>query len=701
MGTKLDSPRMPAQQMALRVAMLSAIAFVLFGIAFFRLWYLQVLDGGRYLAEARENRDRIERIQAPRGVIRDANGTAIVANRRSTTVSLDPRAVPKDFRDRIAEWGQAYGRWSARAERAAGRTPRDEGRRAVWRARAEKKIGPPPEMPQAEGDLLRLYERLGRVLDRSAERINRTVVASLVQVPWADVAIKSEVDRAQRTYVGERQEQFPGVSVEQVYVRDFPQGDAAAHLLGTVGEVSPSQLEEKRFEDVEQGTVVGKGGLEWQYDEFLRGVDGESRLEVNALGERRGTARSTQPRPGRDLQLTLDLKLQKAGQRALASVGGGLPGAFVALNPRTGAIYAMGSAPTYNPRDLQGPFESQDAYKAQFENEGKPLVNRAVAGLYPAASTFKVVTALAALDVGLTTPEEVWNDTGCFKTGTREQDVACNAGKKVNGPVNLERAIAVSSDTYFYRLGLGFFKRESWGLQDWAKKLGFGRFPRIDLPEAAKGSVPSPETNKEITKKELACRKRTGKPSCGIGSGDSTYRGGDLVNLSVGQGGLVVSPLQLAIAYSTIANGGTVPVPHLGRQIDDSRGLVQKIQTPAPRRIEIDPADRQAIMDGFRQAAIGEGGTSTPVWKGGNEPWPDSRYPIFGKTGTAETPQGDQSWYVAYSYRGTPGRDPIVVVATVERGGFGAERAAPIARLILSQYFGVKAEVVAGSSRDR
>lgn len=702
MGRTVEAPRVPAQQMALRVAMISTAAFILFGIAFFRLWYLQVLDGSRYLAEARSNRVRVESIQAPRGVIRDASGNPIVANRRSSTLTLDPRAVPDELRTEINAWGQAYGSWSARAARAVGRQPRNADALPAWRARATGKIGAPPAMPKATGAQWALYERLGKVLQRSPERINATVVSSLVQVPYANIAIKNDVDAAQRSYVGERQDRFPGVAVEQVYVRAYPATDAAAQLLGTVGEISPKQLKLSRFEDVKAGTVIGQSGLEWQYDQDLRGVDGKSRLVVNALGERRGAVRGSEPRAGRDLQLTLDLKLQRAAQEAMARGGGGLPGAFVALNPRTGAVYAIGSVPTYNPRELLGPFDSEEAFRTKFiDAPDKPLFDRSITGLYPVGSTFKPVTALAALGANITTPGELYNDAGCIKTGKRDVDVACNAGKVAHGPVDLVRALEVSSDTYFYNLALRMFAKGNWSIQEWAKKLGFGRSTQIDLPGAAAGSVPSPETYKQITKAELACRKKKKVPSCGIGSGDPTFRGGDLVNLAVGQGGLQASPLQLAVAYSTIANGGLVPTPHVGKQIDDSRGFVKRIDPPPARRITIDPAARTAIMDGLFQAANGSGGTSTPVWKGGTKAWPTAKFPIFGKTGTAETPQGDQSWYVAYSYRGTPERDPIVVVTTVERGGFGAERAAPIARLILSQYFGQRPEFVSGSSRDR
>lgn len=704
MANKLDSSRVPAQQMALRVAMISTIAFVLFGIAFFRLWYLQVLDGGKYLAEARANRVRVEPVQAPRGVIKDVNGKPIVANRRSVTLTLDPRAIPDQFRTQIAEWGEAYGAWNRRGIRVVGAQPKDFDKLPQWRAKAQREIGPAPAMPQATGAQWALYERLGKVLRRSPERINATVVSSIVQVPWSNVAIKRDVDRAQRSYVGERQDQFPGVAIQQVYMRSYPAGDAAAQTLGTVGEIPPDEIGSQEFKGVEQGGVVGRSGLERQYDQFLRGTDGKTRIEVNALGERRGQAQSTTPRPGRDLQLTIDLKLQKYAQQAMATVAGGLPGAFVALNPKTGAIYAIGSMPTFNPRDLQGPFESAAEYRARFQSDasGHPLFNRAIAGAYPVGSTFKPVTALASLASGTRSASEVYNDTGCAKIGQRDQDRACNAGSQPNGPVDLVTALEVSSDTYFYTLAMKMFHAGDWSIQDWASKLGFGRSTGIDIPGAVKGNIPSPAWYKELNRKELKCRKERKVSSCGYGSGDAVYQGGEQAYLAVGQGGFQASPLQLALAYSGIVTGGTVPTPHIGKQIDDSRGFVQQVEPEPARKVEIKPADREAVMRGLFAAANGDRGTSTKVWRDG---WQRDRFPIYGKTGTAETSDGsggliDQSWYAAYSYRGTPDRDPIVVVATVERGGFGADVAAPVVRLILSQYFGAKKQLVEGTEAE-
>jgi penicillin-binding protein 2 len=212
------------------------------------------------------------------------------------------------------------------------------------------------------------------------------------------------------------------------------------------------------------------------------------------------------------------------------------------------------------------------------------------------------------------------------------------------------------------------------------------------------GSIPSPAFVRKINAWEAACRKKNGGKPCGIGSGNALWNPGDNENFAVGQGGLQATPLQMAIAYSTIINGGRVPTPHLGLQTEDSRAIAQPLDFPSKRRVAIDPAWRDAIMRGLFEAANSNGGTSKGVFDNG---WPRSRFPIFGKTGTAERPpNGDQSWYVAYSYDRNPDTKPIVVICTVENGGFGADSAAPAARLILSKWFGVQARLVRGTSQD-
>jgi penicillin-binding protein 2 len=236
-------------------------------------------------------------------------------------------------------------------------------------------------------------------------------------------------------------------------------------------------------------------------------------------------------------------------------------------------------------------------------------------------------------------------------------------------------------------------------LQKWAHKLGVARRTGIDLPGEVTGSIPSPAQVRRINRLQAYCLKHR-KPNqvCNIGSGNALWNPGDNENFAVGQGGLQATPLQMAVAYSTIINGGLVPTPHLGLQTSDSRGIVQPLDFPSARKVTIRPAWRDAIMKGLFEAANVDGGTSKTVFDNG---WPRTRFPIFGKTGTAERPpNGDQSWYVAYSYDKDPDVKPIVVICTIENGGFGADSAAPAARLILSNWFGVQEKLVRGESRD-
>jgi penicillin-binding protein 2 len=676
-------------QMAIRVAGVGVVAFVLFGIVFFRLWYLQVLDGDKYLAQARDNRVRTERIQAPRGEIVDVNNFPLVDNRKATVVSLDPASIPAPMRSAIAEYGQKAG------QRAA----KPKGHQ-----------GPQVPVPAATGDLLHRYKRLGKVLVLTAKTINQRVVDSIVQVPYANIRVKTGVPAAQRDYILERHSEFPGVTVEQLNVRQYPKKDMAAQILGTVGQITQQQLTDKSYKGATGGTDVGQSGLEAQYDQVLRGTDGQYHIEVNAAGERRQATTAVQPKAGDQLKLTLDQGLQQAGESALQTMGGGLPGAFVAMNPNNGAIYAMGSIPTYDPRDAApGRFSTKKAYDEKFINAstGFPLIDRADESAYPTGSIFKPITSLAALSSGVTTPETIFHDdTGCFQTGARKDiDVACNSGREHNGAINLVDALRVSADTYFYNVGKEMFAKPGQPLQTWARKLGITRKTGIDLPGEVKGTIPSPASFRAITRAELACRKRKHVPSCGYGSGDPDFRQGDNENFAVGQGGLQATPLQMAVAYSTIINSGRVPTPHLGLETQDSRGITQPLDFPSKRKIDIKPEWRDAIMEGLHQAANNEGGTSKTVFDDG---WPRDRFPIFGKTGTAERFYGplqieqDQAWYVAYSYdKSNPDAKPIVVVCTIEKGGFGADTAAPAARLILSKWFGVHPKVVHGDSTDR
>jgi penicillin-binding protein 2 len=707
-------------QLAVRVAVLGGFAFVLFAIVFFRLWFLQVLTGEEYVSQARENRVRKVRIEAPRGNIVDRNGRTLVETRVAPVVQVVPNQLPPD----VLKLADGYRAARAKVEgarlragdqlrslerelnedgRKANRAERRERRRLARASRTAAPVAVPP-LPASETSVARLYRRLGRVIDVSPHTIHRRVIEGIAETPYSNVTIKTDVDRAAFNYLRERKERFPGIAVEKLFLRSYPHDDLGAQLFGTLREISPKELKMPRYRRVAAGTRIGASGIEYSYDPYLRGKDGYTKVVINALGnrdERRQTTR-VEPRQGNQLKLTLDLDLQRAANNALrraiasAAVNGAKAGAFVAMDPRNGEVLALGSYPSFDANVFAKPLSQHKYDELSSEANGAPLFNRAIAATYPTGSTFKPVTAMAALQEGLITPSSTIVDSGEFKLGPQ---VFQNAKGAVNGPLQLVSALKVSSDVFFYELGN---RANSRGpiIQDWARRLGIGRRTGIDIPGEFAGLVPDAKWRNEGYDKYLQCAKKYKVP---VGTQQALYKcggierpwsAGDNVNLAVGQGDLQATPLQLAEAYSTIVNGGHVVRPHLGQAVEDGEGrLVEEIRKPARRRVEFSKTNQQAIMEGLHAATSQSGGTSADVFKG-------FQYPVYGKTGTAERGLNpDQSWYVAYVPHPTR---PIVVVTTVERGGFGAETAAPAARLILSEWFHLKDKTFhAGSSQTR
>jgi penicillin-binding protein 2 len=698
-------------QMALRVATLGFIALALFAIVFFRLWYLQVLAGDKYLAQANENRVRDRPIAAPRGDIVDRNGAPIVDSRLANVVQLSPSSLPVAERSAAATWGQhatqLAKRWVVTHD-------------AKWRARHKAAVPPLPPYPAIPVSLTQRFVAIGHVLHMRPITIQQRVVRSLATLPYAAVTLRIDVPRALLDFLEERKPQYPGIVPDTLFLRSYPEHELAAQLLGNVGQVSPGQLKEARFRGVHQGTIVGKSGIELAYDRYLRGRDGARVLQVDALGNfsRELVRQRRNPMPGRTVKLSLDLGLQRAGQAALAhgilqANANGNParaGGFVAMNPADGEVLAMGSAPSFDPSIFTKPISQKHFAELNSEASGAPLLNRAMQGEYPTGSTFKPFTALAALGTGRFTPAFSVADSGCITIGNVPR---CNAGKTPYGTVDMVNALKVSSDVYFYTLGLKLNSAHTETIQNEARNLGLGRLTGIDLPGEFAGNIPDWRWRLRQAAKEAHCRKKLHIPlsanvyyaaahGCGI-SDMRLWSEGDNVNLAVGQGDVQATPLQMATAYSTIVESGRVPRPHLGLEIDDANGnLIQNITPPAARHVHIDPAARQAVLDGLHLAASAPGGTSAPVWAG----WDQSALPVYGKTGTAETfDHGlpyNQSWYVCWVQDARNPKDPgIVIAVTIEKGGFGAEAAAPTARLIASHYFHQKAVFQVGTSQTR
>jgi penicillin-binding protein 2 len=655
-------------QLALRVAVVGSFALAMFAIIFFRLWFLQVLSGDRYLAQASVNRVRDITIPAARGQILDRSGSMLVDSQPTIAVQLSPPDLPKD----PARLRRLY----RRLAKVLGTSTRPTRCVIVGQRRAVRLATIPCKVAQQEALL-----------------------------PYANVTLNTNVRPEVHYYLAERQEQFPGVNVEQVWLRSYPLHDTAAQLFGTVGPITPVEVRTARYRGVSQNAIVGQSGLEWYYDQYLRGVDGSDQVQVDSLGRPTGALTQTKPVNGHTLKLSLDLGLQQAAQQALAQAIAGNPpasaGAFVALNPDNGEVLAMGSSPTFDPNIFTKPL-TQTAY-AQLNNaaSGYPLFNRAIQSAYPTGSTFKGITATAALQSGAWSLGDSYDDTGVYQNGGG--DIRHNAGHASYGVLDITQAIQVSSDDFFYNLGrlMNSIQPRGGALQQWARAYGLGRTTGVDLGGENPGILPSPRWRAARNRLELQCEHATGPfagkrrhHSCGIADG-RPWSVGDNENLAVGQGDLEATPLQLAVAYSTIANGGTVVRPHVGLEVDALDGtLLQRIDPAPARHLSLDSTNLDAIRSGLHNAASQPGGTSADVFSG----WPQDQYPIYGKTGTAQhNNQADQSWYVCYV---PDPRRPILVVVTVEQGGFGAAAAAPAARQILSKwFFGKRGHFVVGQSR--
>ncbi len=717
------SPTIPVSQgLALRVAIISGIAIAMFSVIFFRLWYLQVLTGEQYVQQANANRVRDLPIAAPRGQILDRNGNPIATSVTTNAVQIVPSALPEArmverqialYRERLAPAEKARLRAVAALrsfEATHSPSPSSAGARAELahlKARAEHPATVPvPALPGDAAGARHLFSRLGRLLGMPAREIDEHVVRGTTAVDYAPVTIKTDAGPGVLTEIGERANEYPGVIQQPVSIRRYRYGQMAAQVLGYVGSVSSTELEKKAFRGVPQGTIVGQEGLEYYYDRYLRGKTGVQRVEVNAEGYPvPSKLPPTEPEAGRSLRVTLDTGLQQEAEKALheakenAQAGGkpAVAGAFVAMDPRNGQILAIGSEPTFNPNEFAKPLsESQYKRLEGGENGVAPLLDRAVNGEYPTGSTFKPITAMAALEAGVLSPNEGLGAGKCIQVNGQGREF-CNAGMTDFGSVGLVEALKVSSDTYFYEVG----ERTNRGpiIQDEARKLGVGVENHIDLPSEFEGVIPDAAWRKRQNEAQEKCERSHPSHPCEIVAEKKPWTIGENMNLAVGQGDLLTNPLQMAVAYSTLANAythggeGWAPDPHLGMAIDESSGgLLQSLSFPS-RHVKLNDGDLNLVMEGIHEAASAQGGTSAPVWQG----WDQSEDPVYGKTGTAEhVGKVEQSWYMAYI--GNASR-PLVVAVTVEEGGFGAETAAPAARLIASEYYGKPEKFVAGTSK--
>jgi len=646
-----DKPIIQLPSVALRVAIMVGIAVVLFAIILFRLWFLQILSGQQFVAQANDNRLRSVKLLAPRGTITDRNGEVIVENRPGLAVGFRLMDVP-------------------------------------------------------DGQLDTEVERLARVLHSRPGKIRTEVMDHLrpswpaeIPMTWEKIVageaasydlivVKEDVSRTAMSYILEHIASFPGVEIRKNYLRAYPHGSLAAHLLGNMGEITKKQLKEQRFKGYSAGDVVGQGGLEWSYDRWLRGRDGVAKVEVDAFGRPKQhdpVPGGRSPEPGDTLVTTIDAKVQAKAEEALkyaiglAYSGGRYKadgGAALVLDVKTGEVIAMASFPTFDPNVWVGGISTKDNKKLADPHANRPLLNRAIQEQKAVGSTFKVVDAIAGLEEGVISPYTTFFCNGSFKPPIASDTTVWHCWLPGgHGISDLVRAITLSCDVYFYNVGYLFYQRQGTELEDWAMRLGMGKPTGIDVPGEVAGRVPTPAWRRSYFKSEV----------------DQLWTPGNSINLAIGQGDFEATPLQLAVTYAAIANGGYIVQPHIGKEIRDPQGkVVRDLRAAKPRKVDISQSTLDVVRRGLYEAANSATGTSSAVFAG---------YPkqVAGKTGTAEVfGSDDYAWYASYA----PANDPkYAVVVMVEQGGHGGSVAAPATRLIYDALFKMKSENVTGAVR--
>ncbi len=585
-----------------RIGILALIAAGIIGVLVLRLVWMQLFQGGQYKKIAEQNRTRQITDQAPRGTIYDRNGAVIVSNRPSFALSI----IPGEYTN------------------PEGTTP-----------------------------------LLSTITGVPADEIERLLKGS-EDFLYTPVRVKRDIDAAMIAQVEERQDYLPGVIIEAIPVRQYMYKELAAHVLGFVGRISEEEYARRKSQGVRATDLVGKDGLEREWEETLRGIDGGLRLEVNAGGEEVRSLGDRAAIAGKGLVLTIDANLQKAAEEALAvqitaSRNLGAPatgGAIVALDVKTGGVLAMASNPAFDPNVFAGGISSREWNKL-VANPNTPLSNRAIQNIYPPASVFKIVTAAAALEMELATPGEIFDDRGVYVLNGWS---FYGWNTKGLGKLTVSGALAWSSDPVFYELGR---RLGADNLASYALTFGYGQKSGIKLAGEEKGIVPTTEW-KQAT------------------YGEGWYPGETLI-AAIGQGYYLVTPLQQALLAMAAANSGIVYKPMLVDKVLTPEGnLADKLQPEILRTIYLRPEVWDTIRQGM--IAVIASGTGAATFKG----FPQT---VAGKSGSAETGRNTtHSWFVCYAPVETP---EIAVAVFVEDGGEGSMAAAPVARRVLEAYFSI------------
>ncbi len=672
--------------LALRATALGLVVLGLFGVLLFRLWALQVLHSDQAAVAAVQNQVRMTPVPAARGLVVDRNGVPLVENTGGLVVQLNPATLPQP---------------------ADCHTIRPGHRQAL----------------ASQPGCLVMY-RLATVLRAKFLSIVRQYQTGQHFNAGYAVTLHQPVTRTMVMYVKERAPEFRGVQFAQAFQRQYPQGALAPNILGSVGRVSKADLPGgalSRFyagEHLDPNGTVGKSGVEQIYDRYLRGSDGEVAQSFDAAGVPVGRPYLVRvPQAGDTLRLTIDAHLQRVAQQAItygirvAHADGQYyanRGAIVAMNPDTGAIYALSSWPTYDPSIWVPPYAGQKAVlkRAQMANKNKhvasPLVDLAAGAGFPAGSTFKPFTATAAWKQGFIGPGSTLPCTYTYQSPYDQSHRPFHNWGPYNATIDLPKALEISCDTFFYRLGNDFYgdflHRQRERFQYWLRQLGFGRPPTgFDLLSSA-GLVPT-----QRWKQQNPCFQ-AGTPNLCKGypaltPNESTiqkiWEPGDDITLAIGQSYLLVSPLQEAVAFSALANGGKIMAPHVVKEVLDpsTHQPVRQIAPRVVRNLHLSSELLNEIQTGLYGATHAGDGTSSAVFGA----YTGHPFTVYGKTGTAEVPNEcpncSDAWWSGWA---TNGHKRLVVVAMIQDGGHGGVAAAPAALRVFESFFHSRLTSVTG-----
>lgn len=616
------SENSPSSHFKSRINATGIFAGTIIGALFMRLWNMQVISSSSYTEQAEKNRTRSISTHAARGRILDRNGAVLVGNRPSLVVLAEQSVLD------------------------------DEAELQILAAL----IG----IPKA---VLRLK------IEDSSQGLQRGRVIAV------------DVSRRVISFINAHPSLFGGVSIEARSQRSYPLGSLAGQVLGYTGIITSEQLKASQDNKdegkitYEPGDVVGQSGIEASYENVLQGIKGEQVVFVDADGNIVNHSSSVEAQSGSDVVLTLDADIQKAAEDSLSSTikrlqEHGKPDCFggcaIAMDVTNGEIIAMASAPSFSPNVFVGGISSDDWDMLSSKSSHNPLLNRGIGGQYPSASTIKPLSALAALNEGIATPQSSYMCTGYWTGFGAAFGQYCwlHTG---HGPMTLQTGITHSCDVVFYEVGKGFFYSSNKdGLQQMFKKWGLGSKSQIDLPGELQGRIPDEAWKREY----FASYPDDAK----------AWQGGDNTNLAIGQGDLLVTPLQMLCVYAGIANRGSIPQPHLMKSIKSTSNSGSIIDYKCSTRISVDEKDE--YMDLIQRGLYGVIYEESQAQA---SHFTNMKEKVAGKTGTAETShETPTGWFIAYA----PYDNPRYVVASVlENSGFGSDGAMYVVRDILGALY--------------